>query len=345
MYFWFCACAAHAHVYKITVVVDTDMALDDIRAIAMLLNSDMVNIPLIATSDGVVSPQKGARNLRRLLAYFPGEKVRIAEGRVLGKSGPPWRPWSENISWPETPESRTEVSVVPNAPEEIAETLSRQEGGALYLCMGPLTNLSDSLKLSPGVKDKISRLIYYGAHPDDALPGWNTGRDPDAARRVFESGLRIDAMRLTRTNCGKNQFRLEVDFESAGRELITYNKAYGPAGRWCDGCVADIHVNDGKLNVLFSLSAKNGKLDYTTQSRFRADIKASNKVADKLMNAFLGNWNRSIRKKVEKAVDGALRKGESKKSILDGLNVLFGTSGKTITNAEFKNGGVLFTYY
>ena len=39
----------HAHTYKITAVVDTDMALDDIRALTMLLNSHMVDIPLIAT--------------------------------------------------------------------------------------------------------------------------------------------------------------------------------------------------------------------------------------------------------------------------------------------------------
>ena len=58
---------AQAHTYKITVIVDTDMALDDMRALAMLLNSSMIDIPLIVTSDGSTSPQAGCRNLGTLL--------------------------------------------------------------------------------------------------------------------------------------------------------------------------------------------------------------------------------------------------------------------------------------
>lgn len=59
--FFFFAHFAHAHTYRITVLVDTDMAFDDIRAVAMLLNSHRVDIPLIVTSDGAVSPQIGCQ--------------------------------------------------------------------------------------------------------------------------------------------------------------------------------------------------------------------------------------------------------------------------------------------
>jgi len=179
-----------AHTVRITVVVDTDMALDDVRAIAMLLNSDLMDIPLIVTSDGVVSPQEGCKNLETLLRYFKRQDIKIARGRVLGKPAPPWRAWCEDLKWPEVDVTPFKIAVGGRASEEIVKTLQSQDKAILYLCLGPLTNLADALRLSPGVRDKISRLVYFEAYTDDPLSGWNTNRDPESARFVFDSGLR-----------------------------------------------------------------------------------------------------------------------------------------------------------
>jgi len=189
---------AYAHTYRVSVVVDTDMALDDIRAVVMLLNSDMVDIPLMVTSDGGASPQAGVRNLRMLLSYFKREDTKIAKGRVLGKPTPPWRTISENVKWPEPVKLPDKISAERPAAEEIVETLRSRDQPILYLCLGPLTNLADALRLDQGIKNKISRLIYYGSHPEKSLLSWNTGRDPDAARFVFNSGLKIYYMGLPR---------------------------------------------------------------------------------------------------------------------------------------------------
>ena len=195
---FFCLIAhfAHAHTYRISVLVDTDMALDDTRALAMLLNSDMVDIPLIVTSDGAAAPQAGCENLKTLLKYFEAEETKIAKGRVLGKPAPPWRQWSEDLKWPEPRGVPAKTSAGRPASEEIVNTLESLDEEILYLCLGPLTNLAEAISLSPEIKDKISRLIYYGAHPDNPLPGWNTNRDPDSARFVFDSGLKIYSMSL-----------------------------------------------------------------------------------------------------------------------------------------------------
>jgi len=120
---------AHAHLYKISVLVDTDMALDDIRAIAMLLNSDMVDIPLIVTSDGVLSPQVGCQSLETLLRHFERENIKIAKGRVLGKPAPRWRSWSQDLKWPEVDVASYKVAVGDAAAEEIVGTLQSQDGG------------------------------------------------------------------------------------------------------------------------------------------------------------------------------------------------------------------------
>lgn len=187
---------AHAHTYRVPVLVDTDMALDDMRALTILLNSHMADIRLIVTSDGVVSPHKGARNLARLLNLMGRNEIPAAAGRELGKPAPPWRNLSENAIKPFKEEASLEKDLRDEAAREIVRILSGLEGRSVYLCLGPLTNLAGALNLAPGIANKISRLIYYGGHPDDPHPGWNTERDPDAARVVFQSGLTVNAMHM-----------------------------------------------------------------------------------------------------------------------------------------------------
>ena len=197
---WLCLFTpfAGAHTYRIPTLVDTDMALDDVRAIAMLLNSDIADIPLMVTSDGAASPQAGCRNLEMLLKYFKRKGTKSASGKLLGKPVPAWRSWSENVKWPESQGGTAgELPACSPAAETIVNTLNSAGESVLYLCLGPLTNLADALKLCAKIKDKISRVVYYGSHPDDPSPGWNTSRDPDSARLVFNSGLKIYSMNLS----------------------------------------------------------------------------------------------------------------------------------------------------
>jgi pyrimidine-specific ribonucleoside hydrolase len=222
--FFLFPCFAYAHTYRVSAIVDTDMALDDIRAVVMLLNSDMFDIPLMVTSDGATSPRAGARNLRMLLRYFKREGTEIAEGRLLGKAAPPWRVLSEDIKWPEPVKLPDNIPVSPRGAAEIVKILESQDQAILYLCLGPLTNLADALRLNPGIKNKISRLIYYGSPPEAALPDWNTSRDLNAARIVFGSGLRIYYMSLLKEKLICFDYGLYRQIESmdtAAARLVT----------------------------------------------------------------------------------------------------------------------------
>ena len=220
---------AHAHTYKIPILVDTDMALDDVRAISMLLNSEMVDIPLIVASDGVLSPQVSCRNLEMLLRYFKRENIKIARGRVLAKPPPQWRSWCEDLKWPRMSANVYKTAVAGPASEEVVKTLESLDGRVLYLCLGPLTSLADVLRLNPGLKYKIARLVYFGAHPDDPFPGWNTDRDPESARFVFDSGLEIDCVVLPDEKLLPFDKRLYEQIEgldtSAARLLISIHGA------------------------------------------------------------------------------------------------------------------------
>ncbi|MBN1833551.1 MAG: nucleoside hydrolase [Deltaproteobacteria bacterium] len=187
---------AGAHEIFLPVIVDTDMALDDIRAIVMLLNSETAQIPLMVTSDGVRSPEEGAKNLNAILKHFNRGNTRIAPGKRLDKPDPEYRAWIKEIKVPGNLSGSETDFPESTAAEEIVKTIGSTGDSFLYLCLGPLTNLAEALQIDPDLKTRISFLIYFGRHPDDEVPGWNSLRDPDAARSVFDSGIRIYAMGL-----------------------------------------------------------------------------------------------------------------------------------------------------
>ncbi len=183
------------HTYKIPIIIDTDMALDDARAMVLLLNQDMCDILLTVTSDGAVSPGTGYRNLKKLFTHLNKEGIKVAIGRELHKKSPPWRSWSEKIFSFDKPDVPLKKVKPQPAAESIVKVLHSTTTSSnvpcVYLCLGPLTNLADTLEIDIGIKDKISRVIYYGASPLDPKPGWNTNRDLLSAQRVFNSGLKI----------------------------------------------------------------------------------------------------------------------------------------------------------
>lgn len=180
-----------AHEISGCAIVDTDMGLDDIRAITMLLNSGVVQTPLFVTSDGAVSPQAGARNLRQLLNHFRRGDIKIAEGRDLERPAPPWRALSSELRFPDGDVRMVQTTPAGGAAEEIVKALKSSNDEIIYLCIGPLTNLADALRVDRTVRDKISYVLYLGTPPDAPNPGWNTTRDPDSAISVFKTGIPV----------------------------------------------------------------------------------------------------------------------------------------------------------
>lgn len=184
----------NAHQYKFPLIIDTDMGLDDTRALVMLLNRDMADIRLIVATDGAVSPAAGHKNIKTLLSLFPRLKtshITIAAGRDTGKKAPPWRQWSKDILDFGHPGTRGAKEKPVPAAQAIVDALKKRESPCVYLCLGPLTSLAAALEQDQNIKYNISRVIYYGTSPGSARVDWNTSRDPGAARKVFDSGLKI----------------------------------------------------------------------------------------------------------------------------------------------------------
>ncbi len=217
--------AAWAHDVHIPVIVDTDGAADDIRAVAMLLNSGMTDIRLIAVSDGAVAPETGAANMARLLSAFGRSDIPVAVGRDLGLEPPPFRKTSKNLTWPDTTALKdAPAGSLPGAVEAIAAVLEdADKKSVIYLCLGPLTSLADVLKNDPSFKSKIGRVVYAGTSPEKADESWNTSRAPESAETVFQAGISIYAVNMAdeqRIVFDKTMYETLCQKETAAARLL-----------------------------------------------------------------------------------------------------------------------------
>lgn len=190
---------------RVHVIVDTDVALDDVRALALLSQSDKIHLLAVVTSDGACAPDKGSQNIRHVLRLLGQSDVPIAPGKSLDEPSPPWRAMSESLGWSKlgkvnanshdnVRELQDRITFDEEAIKLIIRIMKESDEQIVYLCLGPLTNLAAVLRADSSLIEQIDRIIYSGTAPDVIAPSWNTARDIDAARRVFRSGIPIRAI-------------------------------------------------------------------------------------------------------------------------------------------------------
>jgi len=175
---------------KHSVIIDTDCAIDDMRAISLLLSRPEVTIKAILISDGSLPPGKGTVKARSLLHEFRRDDIPVAGGSVLKGVNPPWRDFNDKISW-----GREVIpSIGPKkAVAVLAEELKGSNERIILVCLGPLTNIGQMISMDPGLVPEIERIIWYNESVKP-LQGFNYECDEENAGVVFRSGVRIDVI-------------------------------------------------------------------------------------------------------------------------------------------------------
>ncbi len=188
------AATARTHEEITPVIVDTDMALDDARALALLLNAPDVIVQAVVTSDGACPPEVGATNVLQLLHFLDRRQIPVGAGRGLNQPAPLWAECSVTLGWSGLPLPAN--AAVGDAASVLQKAFAGSTNSVTWFCLGPMSNVADLLRRQPELKGRISRVWYYGGPPDTPTPGWNTTRDVESARMVFASGLDIVAVQL-----------------------------------------------------------------------------------------------------------------------------------------------------
>ncbi|ELQ6216668.1 ribonucleoside hydrolase RihC [Cronobacter dublinensis] len=182
---------------KTPIILDTDPGIDDAVAIAAALFSPEIDLQLMTTVAGNVSVEKTTRNALQLLHFWQAD-VPVAQGAAT----PLTRPLRDAASIHgesgmdgyDFPAHDRQTLNVP-AFQAMYERLMASPEPLTLVTIGPLTNIALLLTHYPACTAKINRLVMMGgsAGRGNFTPNaeFNIAIDPEAAARVFESGIEI----------------------------------------------------------------------------------------------------------------------------------------------------------
>lgn len=217
-----------------TLLIDTDVAPDDLVALSFLLSAANVTVAGITVSGtGEAHCAGGVAVVLGLLERLGAPDILVACGRETPLAGnhafpDAWRAGADQGSGLEiTPTER--VAAPGNAVDLIASLAAANDRLAI-LTLGPLTNLGEALEADPGLAGRLGPVFIMGGAvhvPGNILgPGaptgnrvaeWNVFIDPHAAQVVVSSGLNPAFVSLD----GTNQVPVSVDFARRARDMAT----------------------------------------------------------------------------------------------------------------------------
>ena len=253
---------------KHTVIIDTDCAIDDMRAISLLLARPEITIKAILLSDGTLPPEEGVSKIISLLKEFESENIPVACGDVLKGVSPPWRQFNKQISWGHDSENRT---IKLKALDCLSDVLKKTDEKIILLCLGPLTNVANLLKKDQSLSSEIERILWYNEYVKP-LKGFNYECDSKSADEVLNSGVRIDIISNLNNNealfdssmynvCKRSNTLLAKVLYNVYRQPLVFEKLEQNHFRFCDDLVAlylitpelfGINVLTDRLNVRYN---------------------------------------------------------------------------------------------
>ena len=248
-----------------TILFDTDVAGDDLVALAFLVASPNVALAGITVSGtGEAHCAGGVDVVLRLLERLQAPEVPVACGRETPLEGThefpsEWRERVDSGSGLELPSTARKPST--STAIELIETLSKEHADLQVLTTGPLTNLADALLADPDLAERLGdvfimggalhvpgNLICCGAPEGNDVAEWNVYVDPHATQIVVDSGVMPFFVPLD----GTNQVPITTDF--AQRAMAS---AGSPAHKvLADLFAANPFMTDGSFYLWDALAAQ-----------------------------------------------------------------------------------------
>lgn len=185
-----CNVYTHSGITEYNVIIDTDCAIDDFRAITLFLASSKVEVLGITTSDGTLDPVDGQKRVESLLKCFHHEGIPVARGKITLKEPPGWRDLNQKINWTDEPVFDKNNNSLP-APDFIVETINNEEKTVTLICLGSLSNIAYAIQKVDSIREKIERIIWYNRN-SDITNGTNYRFDKTSADYILKSGIKVD---------------------------------------------------------------------------------------------------------------------------------------------------------
>jgi pyrimidine-specific ribonucleoside hydrolase len=253
---------------KHTIIIDTDCAVDDMRAVSLLLSRTELTIKAIILSYGSLPPMEGMVKIGSLLHQYKIDSVPLAIGEVLEGINPPWRQFNRQISWGD---GSVRQKLYLNATDCIKEAVQASKEKVIMVCLGPLTNVAKFIKENPNQASGIERIVWYNGSVKP-LQGFNYESDKESADFIIKSGLRIDVIsNLNKPDilfdtsmlavCQQSQTVLAMALRNVFTQPLVFEKMQQNHFMLCDDLVSlfitnpelfVININPDQLNVRFN---------------------------------------------------------------------------------------------
>jgi len=217
------------------MIIDCDVGIDDALAIMLALGSKEVKIRAITTVAGNVEVEKTSENALKVLEAFDVSDIPVARGhawplkRELYTAG--YVHGSDGLGDSNLPKPKLEL----DDRHAVDLIIEEAEGRDLHLvCTGPLTNLASALSKAPHIVEKLRDvtimggafgLTPYGFGNVSPVSEFNVYVDPEAAKMVFASGLKLTLVGLDVTAdptamLTKDKYEELIALPSRGAEFL-----------------------------------------------------------------------------------------------------------------------------
>jgi inosine-uridine nucleoside N-ribohydrolase len=216
-----------------SLLIDTDVAPDDLVAIAFLVASPKVRIEAITVSGtGEAHCRPGVDVVLRLLERLDAPPIDVACGRESPMAGDhafpdAWREGVDRGSGMDLPVTSRQP-FAGDAVRLIDETAA-QVDHLRVLTLGPMTNVADALGRDPELTARLESVyamggavsvpgnVAFAGPADNEVAEWNVYVDPTAAQAVIDSGVPVRLVSLD----GTSQVPVTPEYARRVREEAT----------------------------------------------------------------------------------------------------------------------------
>lgn len=173
------------------VIIDTDGAIDDMRAISMLLSANDIRVLALTCSQGTLVPEEVFVKVNSLLSAFHHEGIPVGISEGINSELPAWSTFALDIQWA----NETNIQSLNQKRESIEllkSTIADYQNKVTLIALGSLKTYADWLKADPKVAKKIERIIWYNNH--NIQEGFNYGVSPESFNYIKQSGISLDVV-------------------------------------------------------------------------------------------------------------------------------------------------------
>lgn len=189
---------------KKKVILDVDTGIDDAIGIILAATAPEIELLGITTVSGNIDLESATQNTLRVLKLLGKETIQVYKGaetplqrkiryavEIHGASG-----MAGQLEDIEVNHQQTKL-----AWEFYHEMASQNPGEVTLVMTGPQTNLARALDLYPELKTQLKEVIVMGGvvkekGNESPTAEFNIAIDPEAAERVFQSGMKVTMIGL-----------------------------------------------------------------------------------------------------------------------------------------------------